>query len=152
MPMEARQILTCWQHLFTLVTDMSTDINVENIAFTATYASRLAQEDFLKIVGTPKTKILTRRDGKPLGRGLPNQLVEAARWLKWTDEAKEDIRLIDFGGGFLCQGPQPDKLCQPPEFRAPEALLSRELDWRVDLWSVGVMVSGLCSKEYLHGY
>jgi hypothetical protein len=54
--------------------------------------------------------------------------------------------------GFLCQGPQPDNLCQPGEFRAPEALMTMELDWRVDLWSVGIMVSGLCSKEYSGGY
>jgi serine/threonine-protein kinase SRPK3 len=132
------------------VTDVSIDISTSNIAFTATHASRLCQEDFFKIVGTPDTRVLTRRDGKPLGSGLPNQLVEAANWLKWVDEDGEDIRLIDFGTGFLCQGPQPEKLCQPPEFRAPEALLNRELDWRVDLWSVGVVVSGLCSKEYSH--
>jgi len=134
------------------VTDVSIDISARNIAFTATHAARLGQEDFLKIVGTPKTEVLTRRDGEPLGRGLPNQLVEAAKWLKWMDEAKEDIQLIDFGGVFLCQGPQPDKLCQPAEFRAPEALLTREFDWRVDLWSVGIMVSGLCTKECSDGY
>jgi serine/threonine-protein kinase SRPK3 len=145
--MEARQILPCWQNLFTSVTDVSTDISTKNIAFTVTHALRLCQEDFLKMVGTPNTRVLTRLDGKPLRRGLPNQLVEAAEWLEWADEDEEDIRLIDFGSGFLCQGPPPEKLCQPVEFRAPEALMGRQLDWKVDLWSVGIMVSGSCPKN-----
>lgn len=139
--MEARLIPLRWELSSQKVTDVGLDIGMRNIAFTSTHASRLGEEEFFKIIGAPKTKVLTRFDGEPLRRGLPTQLVETAGWFNWMDEGKEDIRLIDFGGAFLRQGPQPHKLNQPPENCAPETLLTGEFDWRVDLWSVGITVS-----------
>lgn len=73
--------------------------------------------------------------------------MEAARWVHWMDETKDAIRLIDFGGAFHSEGPRPEKLNQPAEFRAPETLLTETLDWRVDLWSVGITVGVMCSKK-----
>jgi serine/threonine-protein kinase SRPK3 len=82
---------------------------------------------------------LARIDGQPLGLGVPKQLVKTADWANWIDENEEDVRLIDFGEGFV-QGSKPDILAQPADLRAPETIFTDQFDHRLDLWRVGITV------------
>jgi serine/threonine-protein kinase SRPK3 len=82
---------------------------------------------------------LVRHDGKPLDKSLPKQLVGATKWDKWVDEDKEDLRVIDFGEGFI-KGAEPAKLAQPGPMRVPETIFAEPFDHRVDLWCAGCVV------------
>lgn len=101
--------------------------------------SKLAENDLVEVLGAPKTELLLREDGKPLAKGLPTQLVEAAKWLGWDDEDDEDLRIIDLGEAFR-KGAEPAKLAQPGSLRAPETIFTDRFDFRVDLWRAGIMV------------
>lgn len=50
------------------------------------------------------------------------------------------IKIIDFGESFLSND-IPDMLHTPLPVRAPEIIFGEKLDYRVDLWSMGCMVS-----------
>lgn len=55
------------------------------------------------------------------------------------DEDEEDIRLIDWGESFR-RGEEPEELSQPVDIKAPEIIFADRLDYRVDLWSAGLVV------------
>ncbi|KAJ5522860.1 uncharacterized protein N7503_006535 [Penicillium pulvis] len=115
------------------------DISGRNIAFSCTHLWKQTEEQLFDVLGYPEVEPLTRIDGTPLGNGLPTQLVKAAEWDEWIDEDDEDIRLFDFGEGFL-QGQEPKKLAQPGSLRAPETIFTDSFDYRVDLWRTGCMI------------
>jgi len=52
----------------------------------------LTETDLFEVTGAPQVEELVRIDGKPLDKGLPNQLVRAVRWDGWIDEDDEDLR------------------------------------------------------------
>jgi serine/threonine-protein kinase SRPK3 len=82
---------------------------------------------------------LVRLDGKPLDKSLPKHVVGAPKWDNWVDEDKEDLRIIDFGEGFL-KGAEPAELAQPKPLRVPETIFAEPFDHRVDLWRAGCAV------------
>lgn len=88
------------------------DISGRNVAFTSKGLSQLTEEGLFEVLGIPESEELTRRDGKPLGKGVPGQLVKAAGWDNWVDEDDEDIRVFDLGESFR-EGAEPEKLAQP---------------------------------------
>lgn len=55
------------------------------------------------------------------------------------DEDEEDIRLIDWGESFR-RGKKPEELSQPVDIKAPEIIFADKFDYRVDLWSAGLVV------------
>lgn len=87
-----------------------------------------------------------RNDGKPLGKGFPNQIVKAATWDNWIDEDDEDIRVIDLGETFLLVA-EPNIIAQPGQLRAPETIFTNQFDYRIDLWRAGIMV-GVSVKNF----
>ncbi|KAK4154909.1 kinase-like domain-containing protein [Chaetomidium leptoderma] len=115
------------------------DISGFNLAFTARKAARLSTTAMLELLGAPKVDALVRFDGAPLSLGLPEDLVEAARWDRWFDEDEEDIRLIDLGEAFA-HGAEPDKLAQPAALQVPEKIFTGKFDYRVDLWRAGCTI------------
>lgn len=92
-----------------------------NVAFTSDGLSQLAEEKLLEVIGAPETEELTRLDGKPLGTGVPKQLVKATGWDNWIDEDDQDLRIFDLGEAFL-KGTEPKKLPQPSHLKAPETI------------------------------
>lgn len=52
----------------------------------------------------------------------------------------ESIKIVDYGQSFL-SGANPNTLKTPVPFRAPEIEFKDKLDHRVDLWSMGCVVS-----------
>ena len=91
------------------------------------------------MIGHPETKELVRKDGKPLGTGLPRQLVKATGWDSWTDEDEEDLRIFDLGEAFP-KGKEPKYLSQPSNLKAPETIFEDRCDSRLDLWRAGILV------------
>lgn len=130
------------------------DLSGSNVAFTSTRLSKLTEKKLFKIIGSPPEEPveLARLDGKPLTKGLPSHLIEAAGWDKWIDEDDEDLRIIDLGEAFM-QGAEPITLAQPGPLRVPETIFTSKFDYRLDLWRAGIMV-GLqpleSQKRYFH--
>ena len=120
-------------------THVATDISGGNVAFTCSHLSTATKGALFEVLGIPKTEDLVRHDGKPLEKSLPKHLVESAKWVNWVDKDKEDLRIIDFGEGFL-QGAEPVKLAQPGPVRVLETIFAEPFDHRVDLWLAGCVV------------
>lgn len=121
------------------LTNNNQDISARNILFTAKSLAHLDQEQISDILGSPENHELKRKDGKSLRKGLPKHIVKATTWAHWTPDG-EDIRIIDFGEAFK-QGEEPKVLRQPGSLQVPELILGEGLDFRVDLWRVGITVS-----------
>ena len=66
-------------------------------------------------------------------------MVNVAAWENWTEEYEEDLRVIDFGEAFI-HGKQPERLAQPDALRVPESIFTDNLDYRMDLWRIGIVV------------
>jgi serine/threonine-protein kinase SRPK3 len=110
-----------------------------NVHFTSHHLSKLSKDQLFKILGLPNSEQVIRRDSKSLDKGLPKQLLEAARWDDWIDEDEEDIRVIDLGEAFR-QGSEPSKLAQPAHLQVPETIFTDNFNYTVDLWRVGILV------------
>jgi hypothetical protein len=82
---------------------------------------------------------LKRLDNQKLDKRLPEQLVEAVSWRNWSYK-NSNLRIIDLGESFH-RGAQPIKLAQPEDLRAPETVFQVDVDYRIDLWRAGLMVS-----------
>lgn len=115
-------------------------MNAGNIAFTCKNLQHATEKELFEVLGPPKVEQLARLDSMPLDKSLPTQLIKSAEWVDWIDEDEEDIRLLDIGEGFP-HGQNPEKLAQPHMLRAPETILTDDLDYRVDLWRIGCIVS-----------
>jgi serine/threonine-protein kinase SRPK3 len=110
------------------------------MAYTYSQATNMTGLNIFKKMGQPQIHEPSRKDGKPLPKGFPIQIVKSAEWKEWNSEKEEaDIRLVDFGNTFE-QGHEPAHLAQPNSLRAPETILSDKFDYRVDLWDAGVTV------------
>jgi serine/threonine-protein kinase SRPK3 len=115
------------------------DISGRNVAFASKRLSQLTEEGLFEVLGPPETEKLARRDGKPLDKGVPGQLIKATGWDNWIDEDDEDIRIFDLGEAFL-KGAEPEKLPQPSHLKVPETIFMDSCDSRHDLWRTGIMV------------
>ena len=135
--------------LFTLIllADTDLDIRANNIVFTANKLSKLDKKGLFEIIGEPSAEKVTAINGAALMTGQPSQLFKAATWERWDDNDEEDIELIDFGQSFPRADPRPDDVYHTPDYRAPETVLNEDFDWRIDLWSVGITVSGMCADR-----
>lgn len=98
-------------------------------------------KELFEILGSPHVVSLERCDGMPLGKGLPKEIIQSAKWTGFIDDDPfESIRLIGFGKSFI-RGEEPDKLKQPVHLRCPEAIMGEKFDHRRDLWHTGCFVS-----------
>lgn len=93
----------------------------------------------MRIIGSPVVEALIREDGQPVEPNFPKHIVRRAEWDEWLDEDEEDIRLIDWGESFRL-GEEPDRVAQPIDCKAPETIFTDRLDYRIDLWSAGIVV------------
>ena len=134
--------LSCIRNTSISLNLMFTDLSTKNLAFYNGHLSHLSREELLEVLGSPDAEELTRLDGGALGQGIPMQLVESTGWVGWPlndDEDDENIRIIDLGEAFT-QDTVPEKLAQPDCLQAPETIFTGKLDYRQDLWRVGLVV------------
>lgn len=113
----------------------------------------LPEERFLELIGKPEIGQVRRQDGKTIkpGMGIPQYIVQPAlhrmRTPLWN--STQTIKIIDFGESFL-RTTFPQTLHTPLPVRAPEVLFKDRIDYRVDLWSIGCMVSKATQDEALY--
>lgn len=105
----------------------------------------LQENKFMEALGQPKIGYVQRTDEKPLEAGVPKYIVRPAvfqsqSWLS------HEIKIIDFGESFL-PGSIPQTLHTPLAVRAPENIFQDSFDYRVDLWSMGCMVSRITGSR-----
>jgi len=115
---------------------------MKNLAFYNGRLSRLSEEELFEALGPPNPEKLARLDGKPLGQGIPTELVESALWTGWPlddEEDDENIRIIDLGEAFD-NNAAPKTLAQPGGLQAPESIFIGKFDYKHDLWRVGLVV------------
>ena len=101
--------------------------------------SQATKEDLFKVLGQPEVEGLVRLDGQPIKDSLPKQLVNVAAWENWIEEYEEDLRVIDLGEAFK-HGEAPEYSAQPHALLVPESIFTDTVDYRLDLWRIGIVV------------
>jgi serine/threonine-protein kinase SRPK3 len=115
-------------------------LHTANIAFTIPPVDALSEEEVLKIIHAPIIGMVTRADGGQLEPGIPNYLVWPTSFPISKSTTASPVKIIDFGESFISSN-KPDTLHTPLVVRAPEVIFEDNWDYRVDLWSMGCMVS-----------
>ena len=102
----------------------------------------VSEGEFTQILGKPDIGCVQRKNNKPLEPGVPEYIVRPASGLKLPSRSLllNPIKIIDFGQSFMPTA-VPHTLRTPIAVRAPEVIFKDNLDYRVDLWSMGCMVS-----------
>ena len=100
---------------------------------------KVPEEVFFKILGKPEIGRVQRHDGKDLELGVPEYIVKPTSYRTRSWNSTQSIKIIDFGGSFLCTA-VPHRLHTPLPVRAPEVIFQDQIDHHVDLWSMGCMV------------
>ncbi|KAF2223277.1 kinase-like domain-containing protein [Elsinoe ampelina] len=112
------------------------DLHNQNLALGIPSLARLDEKDFYQALGHPKRAQVTRSDGGELEPHVPPYLVKPAPFADEQHLHLHHFKLVDFGASFRgAIGSQ--SLLNPPVIRAPEQFFGEELDFRVDLWSMG---------------
>jgi serine/threonine-protein kinase SRPK3 len=100
----------------------------------------LREEEFLQKLGQPETGNVQRKDGQPLGLGVPRYLVKPTFYPIDVKSSFRSIKIVDFGQSFL-NDECPGVLNTPLPVRAPEIIFKDKVDHRMDLWSMACLVS-----------
>ena len=118
------------------------DLHTRNLVFTIPDIHNLTEEKLTGMLGVPEVGHIRRSDGRDLEPGVPEYIVRpTSRWTRlWNPDSTPSVKLIDFGEAFLQTAP-PQVLHTPLPVRAPEVIFEDRIDYRVDLWSMGCMVS-----------
>ena len=127
---------------------MSLDLHTRNLAFTIPSLHALREEDLLQKLGRPETGIVERKDGQPIVPNMPQYLVRPTSYPINIKSSSSSIKIIDFGQSFL-HDECPGALRTPLPVRAPEIIFKDRVDYRVDLWSMGCLVSLTSAKQAL---
>lgn len=115
-------------------------MHTRNLAFTIPSIHSISEEELFQKLGDPEIGLLKRKDGNPLEPGMPEYLVRPTSYPGVLSLSSNPIKIIDFGESFLSND-VPHTLHTPLPVRAPEIIFGDKLDHRVDLWSMGCMVS-----------
>ncbi|CAI7614278.1 unnamed protein product [Penicillium viridicatum] len=115
------------------------DLHTRNLAFAMPYIDDLTEERFTEMLGKPEVGYVQKRDGKCLEAGVPEYVVKPASYGNHSWNLAQDVKIIDFGESFLHTAP-PETLHTPLSLRAPEVIFQDNIDYRVDLWSMGCML------------
>jgi serine/threonine protein kinase len=124
------------------------DLHTRNLAFTIPSIHSLSEEEFFQKLGNPETGLLRRNDRKLLEPSMPKYLVRPTSYPADLLMSFHPIKIVDFGESFL-NDDIPDMLHTPLPVRAPEIIFGEKFDYRVDLWSMGCMVSSDLKRNIL---
>jgi serine/threonine-protein kinase SRPK3 len=117
------------------------DLHTHNLTYVIPALHTLTEADLLQKLRSPELGAVTRKDGKPLEVGVPAYLVRPTSYPPDTSlSSRTQLKIIDFGESFS-NNDVPGTLHTPLCVRAPEVVFGERLDYRVDLWSAGCMVS-----------
>ncbi|KAK9444563.1 protein kinase-like protein, partial [Metarhizium brunneum] len=116
------------------------DLHVRNLAVILPFPiDDMSEEVFIDMLGKPKVGLVQKVGGQPVEPGMPQYIVQSARYSKIPIKSFRGIKIVDFGQSFL-PAFAPRTLRTPLAVRPPEVLFSDPLDFRVDLWSMGCML------------
>jgi serine/threonine-protein kinase SRPK3 len=118
----------------------SADLHTRNLAFAIPSLHTLTEAELLQRLRRPEIGTVTRKDGQVLEPGMPAYLVRPTSYPVDMALSQQQIKIIDFGESFS-EDDLPETLHTPLCVRAPEVIFGEKLDYRVDLWSAGCMVS-----------
>jgi serine/threonine-protein kinase SRPK3 len=116
------------------------DLYIRNVAFTVPSLQDLTEAELVRKLGTPETGPIRRKDGSSLDYGMPQYLVRPRSFPPDLKSSTNAIKIIDYGQSFL-RHDTPDEFNTPLPVRAPEIIFKDAVDYRMDLWSMGCMVS-----------
>jgi len=99
----------------------------------------LTEEEFIVLLGKPEIGEVRRRDGRCLESGMPEYIVRQTSQLNQLQNSAPTIKIIDFGQSFPSTAVL-QILHISLSVRVPEVLFKNNIDYRIDLWSMGCMV------------
>lgn len=99
----------------------------------------MSESAILELFEEPETALVTRSDNAPVEDCKPRYLVWPVSIDPEELTSNLEIKLLDFGQSFTSLT-RPNTLNVPLALRAPEILLKQDIDYRIDLWSMGCMV------------
>ncbi|KAH6845666.1 kinase-like domain-containing protein [Chaetomium sp. MPI-CAGE-AT-0009] len=96
-----------------------------------------AGSGFLSASASPRIGKVSKKDGSPLEKGVPEYLVEPLEYdIRALDLHSGDVQLVDFGSAFFTSSP-PTTIDTPLSLHPPELVFKRPLTLAVDIWSLG---------------
>jgi serine/threonine-protein kinase SRPK3 len=98
----------------------------------------MSDSQLFDLLGEPEKAPVRRLDEKSIDSGMPQYLVRPAEHRRDFPFLEQPIKIVDFGEAFT-QDDAPCSLHTPLAVRAPEAVFSDKIDYRVDLWSAGCL-------------
>ncbi|KAF1948634.1 kinase-like protein [Byssothecium circinans] len=111
------------------------DIHMGNILFRLSETERSFPEQ-IEALGAPQIGCVSRKDGAPLNKGMPNYLVEPIEYDAKKRVHIDEIQLVDFGESFFVATP-PESLYTPTSLHPPELVFRHTLSKAVDIWNLG---------------
>lgn len=105
----------------------------------------------LRFLGAPACGDLSR-NGRPVRRGYPTELIKTTRWPEWNGLGTEEIRLVGFGDSYLHENYRATHHIdssdlyatapvREPQLRLPELFFTNHHDYQSEFWLTGYMVS-----------
>ena len=121
------------------------DLHTRNVAVIVPGMQDLREHDFLDKLEPPVTADVQRVDGQALEDNVPRYIVRPTALPMEKASLSHHVKIIDFGQSFT-DGKASKDCHTPMTVRAPEIILGDMVDYRMDLWSMGCMVSLVLSK------
>ncbi|KAM6481756.1 kinase-like domain-containing protein [Trichoderma sp. SZMC 28011] len=106
------------------------DIHLGNVLLRVSGLNRIPTFD------DPRIGKVSRKDGSPSGKSVPDYLVEPAEYKFDKTEIFDEIQLVDFGESFFIGHP-PKSINTPASLHPPELVFRHPLTEAVDIWNLG---------------
>jgi serine/threonine protein kinase len=116
------------------------DLHIGNLSLTIPKLQQLSETQLLQTFGDPEIAPVKREDGKPLDPSVPDYIVTATSYRADVSPTIALTKIVDSGESFT-RDDSPSTLRTPIAVRAPEVVFHDHLDYRVDMWSMGCLVS-----------
>jgi serine/threonine-protein kinase SRPK3 len=129
---------------------------------------RLSYLNGLPIIDSPQVGKVSKKDGSPNEKGVPDYLVEPTEYGYGKGELLDEVQLVDFGEclspltfrkkqcthlildlAFFISSP-PESIHTPMSFHPPELVFRRPLTEAVDIWNLGCTVRASESSLHIH--
>ncbi|KAL7919624.1 kinase-like domain-containing protein [Trichoderma austrokoningii] len=111
------------------------DIHIGNVLFQLSNNGTPTIDD-------PRIGKVSKKDGSPNEKGVPDYLVEPAEYGYGRGELFDEIQLVDFGESFFISDP-PKSIHTPTSFLPPELVFRRPLTEAIDIWNLGCTICEL---------
>ncbi|KAL1387426.1 kinase-like domain-containing protein [Phyllosticta capitalensis] len=117
------------------------DLHAGNLSCVMPPLDHLDEHEFCEKFGEITTYNMERKDGKPIGPGVPRYLVLPGAFPKFFPQVSNDInvKIVDFGESFS-KGKAPETVDTTQCLKPPEVMFGDPLDHRLDMWSMGCLL------------